>query len=104
MPRRDTNYKQITKSKFQTESELNLVRELIKLPDVVMQTAEDCQVSRLARYAMEVARAVHNFYEKERVIDKSGGVSEPRLALVSAAKNILERLFKILGIAAPDKM
>lgn len=98
------NYKQISKFKYQTDSELNLIRELVKLPDAVWQTAEDYQVSRLARYAMEAARAVHNFYEKERVIDETGNVSESRLALVAATREILERLFKILGIEAPEKM
>lgn len=90
--------------KLESESELNLIRELVKLPDVILQTAEDYQVSRLTRYAMELARAVHNFYEKERVIDENGKVSEPRLALVLATREILARLFKILGIDAPEKM
>ncbi len=89
---------------LKSESELNLLRELIKLPDVISQTAEDYQVNRLARYAMEFAKAVHNFYEKERVINEKGEVSEPRLALVAATREVLAKLFKILGIEAPEKM
>ena len=89
---------------LETESELNLLKELVKLPDVIQQTAEDYQVSRLARYSLEVARALNNFYEKERVIDQSGNVSEARLALVSATRRILGEAFDVLGIEKPIKM
>lgn len=79
--------------------------ELVKLPDVLAQTAEDYQVHRLTRYATELAKAFHNFYEKERVIgfgDKN--LEQSRLALVSATKIILENLFDILGISKLKKM
>ncbi len=89
---------------LKNESETNLLSGLVKLPYMIRQTAEDYNVSRLARYAMELARAFHNFYEKERVIDEKGKIDEGRLALVAAVKNIFERLFKILGIDTPKKM
>lgn len=101
------NSKKITNYKLQnlnTEAEINLVRNLVKLPDVISQTAEDYNVSRLVRYVIAIARTFHNFYEKERVISESGEVVPERLALVAATKNILERLFKLLGIVAPAKM
>lgn len=90
--------------KLNSESELNLLKELVKLPYMIAQTAEDYQVNRLARYSLEIARALNNFYEKERVIDEDGKVVEPRLALVSATKDILEKVFEILGIDKPKKM
>ena len=89
---------------LESESELNLMRELVKLPDVVLQTAEDCQVSRVARYASELARAFHNFYEKERVIVEEKELTEARLALVSATQHILGEVLSILGINQPAKM
>lgn len=98
------NLKKISKFKYETKSELNLMRELVKLPDVILQTSEDYQVSRLARYAMEIAKAVHNFYEKERVIGEDKELMNARLALVAATREILGELFKVLGIAAPEKM
>lgn len=86
------------------ESELALIKELIKFPDVILQTAEDYEVSRLTRYAMEVARSVHNFYENERVIGADFELMIARLNLVAAAKRILGKLFQIIGIDAPEKM
>ncbi|MBI3046153.1 MAG: arginine--tRNA ligase [Candidatus Harrisonbacteria bacterium] len=90
---------------LKSDSEVKLMLELVKLPDVLAQTAEDYQVHRLTRYATELAKAFHNFYEKERVIgfgDKN--LEQSRLALVSATKIILENLFDILGISKLKKM
>ncbi len=89
---------------LKNDSELALMRELVKLPDVVWQSAGDYNVSRLARYAMDIARRFHDFYEKERVIEAEAGIKEARLALVAATREILAKLFKILGISAPEKM
>ncbi len=88
-----------------SDSEIKLMLELVKLPDILAQTAEDYQVHRLTKYATELAKAFHNFYEKERVVgigDKE--LEKARLALVSAAKIVLENLFTILGISKPKKM
>ena len=87
-----------------SDSEIKLMLELVKLPDVLAQTAEDYQVHRLTKYATEFAKAFHNFYEKERVIGASGDLEKARLALVLATKIILENLFDILGISKRKKM
>lgn len=86
------------------DSELNLLRELVKLPDLILQTAADYQVSRLARYSMELSKAIHYFYEKERVIGVEEEIMKTRLALVAATREILGRLFDLLGISKPEKM
>ena len=79
--------------------------ELAKLPDVLAQTAEDYQVHRLTKYAGDIAKALHNFYEKEHVLNlESKDLESARLALVFATKIVLENLFDILGISKPVKM
>lgn len=88
-----------------SESEIKLMLELVKLPDIIRQAAEDYQVHRLTKYASELSRAFHNFYEKERVLNaENKNLKESRLALVSAAKIVLGNLFDILGISKPKKM
>lgn len=88
-----------------SDSEIKLLLELVKFPDILAQTAEDYQVHRLTKYALELAKALHNFYEKERVVGiENGELEKARLALVSATKITLENLFSILGIGKPKKM
>jgi len=89
---------------LKAESELQLIRELVKLPDLVWQTANDYQVSRLARYALETARALNNFYEKERVIVDDKNLMNARLGLVAATREVLAKTLDLLGISKPEKM
>ncbi|MDD5431073.1 MAG: arginine--tRNA ligase [Candidatus Pacebacteria bacterium] len=88
-----------------SEAEMKLMLELVKLPDLIKLTAEDYQVHRLTKYALELARSFHNFYEKERVVgidDKD--MERARLALVLAVKVIMGNIFGLLGISKPSKM
>lgn len=88
-----------------SESEIKLMLELAKLPDVLAQTAEDYQVHRLTKYAADIAKTLHNFYEKEHVLNlESKDLESARLALVFATKTVLENLFDVLGISKPKKM
>lgn len=85
-------------------SEMKLMLELVKFPDIIAQTAADYQVQRLTKYAMELTKAFHNFYEKERVVGVGGNLEQARLALVYATKIVLENLFDVLGISKPKRM
>lgn len=88
-----------------TSEDLILMRSLVRLPEVLEDTARDYQVHRLTRYAMDLARAFHNFYEKERILgEENKDLARARLVLVSATKIVLENLFGILGISAPKRM
>lgn len=97
----------IQKSKLNllnTEDDLSLILRLIRLPEIIEDTAGDYQVHRLTRYATDLARAFHNFYEKERVIGEEKNLAAARLALVYASAIVLKNLLDVLGISSPRKM
>ncbi len=96
--------KKISTQTLKEESELKLLKTMAEFPDVIAQTATDYEVHRLTRYASELARAFHDFYEKERVIDQSGAVVEERLELVQGARMVLENVLRVLGVSAPETM
>ncbi len=58
----------------------------------------------MPRYALELAREFHNFYEKERVITEDKNLTSARLGLVTATKIVLANALNLMGIKAPDKM
>ncbi|MEK9194662.1 MAG: DALR anticodon-binding domain-containing protein, partial [Patescibacteria group bacterium] len=92
-------------SALNTPEDIILMRSLVRLPEVLEDTAKDYQVHRLTRYAMDLARAFHNFYEKERIIgEENKNLAKARLLLVSATETVLKNLFGILGISAPKRM
>ncbi len=87
-----------------TADDLNLIRKLAQFPEMIEDTAADYQVHRLTRYATDLARTFHNFYEKERVIAEKKDLAAARLALVRASAIVLKNLLGVLGISAPKKM
>lgn len=98
---------EISKSKFidlKTNAELNLIRKLIEFPEILADMAENYEVHHLPRYALELAREFHNFYEKERIINEDKKLTSARLNLVMATKIVLAQILNLMGIKAPDKM
>jgi arginyl-tRNA synthetase len=85
-------------------SEANLIKQLIRLPEIVEDTARDYQVQRLPQYAMDLATAFHQFYRDCRVISDDKELSGARLSLVQAAKIGLKNTLDLMGISAPEKM
>jgi arginyl-tRNA synthetase len=85
-------------------NELNLIKQLARLPEIIKDTAKDYQVQRLPQYAIDLADAFHKFYENCRVITDDKKLSEARLALVLAAKIVLKNTLDLMGISAPEKM
>jgi len=84
--------------------ELNLIRKLAEYPELLVEIAVNYEVHRLPRYALELAREFHNFYEKERVITEDKNLTSARLGLVTATKIVLANALNLMGIKAPDKM
>jgi arginyl-tRNA synthetase len=85
-------------------SELSLIKQLIRLPEIVEDTAEDYQVQRLPQYALDLAVSFHRFYQDCRIISEDKELTEARLSLVSASRIVLKNTFDLMGIAAPEKM
>jgi len=85
-------------------SELNLIKQLIRLPEVVEDAAKDYQLQRLPQYAVSLAAVFHQFYRDCQVISDSKKLTEGRLALVLATKTVLETTLKLMGVSAPQKM
>lgn len=84
-------------------SEIQLMKELLRLPTLIEEVAMTYDVHKLPFYAINVATVFHSFYTKVRVIDE-GKVDPRRLALAEAAKIVLAKTLGLMGITAPEKM
>jgi len=87
-----------------TKPELNLIRKLIRFPEIIEDTANDYQIQRLPYYAMELANSFHQFYEQCRVLDKDKKTMQARINLIKATKIVLKNTLELMGISAPEKM
>ena len=86
------------------DSELSLIRKMLRLPELVEAIAESLEPHQLPYYAVELATAFHDFYEKCRVLSDDMALSNARLKLVSAAKIVLARTLDLMGMTAPERM
>ncbi len=86
------------------ESELALIRKMLRLPELVEAIAVSLEPHQLPYYAVDLATAFHDFYEKCRVLSDDDALSMARLKLVSAAKIVLARALSLMGMSAPERM
>jgi len=89
---------------LQHPSELELIKEMIRFPEVVEDTAKDYQIQRLPQYATDLATAFHQFYRDCKVLTKDRPLSKARLSLVLATKTVLKNTLSLMGISTPEKM
>ena len=88
-------------------NELNLIRTMIRLPELVDQMARSLEPHHLPHYAMELATAFHWFYENCRVISanaEDNDITLARLKLVESAQIVFRRALELMGMNAPERM
>jgi len=85
-------------------SELELIKQLIRLPEITEDVSKDCQVQRLPKYATNLSDSFHKFYEKCKVISDDKQLTSARLSLVLATKIVLQNTLNLMGVSAPEKM
>lgn len=85
-------------------SELDLIKNVIRLSEIIEETAKDYQLQRLPNYANELAESFHKFYENCKVISEDKKLTEARLSLIFATRIVLKNTLELMGITAPEKM
>ncbi len=85
-------------------AELDLIRQILRLEEVVGRAASTLSPHHLTYYAQELATVFHSFYHNCRVIGADPALSSARLALVKAAKIALANTLHLMGMTAPERM
>ena len=87
--------------------ELELIRRMLMLPEVVESSAVTLSPHHLAHYAQDLASQFHLFYRDCHVVSsepEERELSLARLKLVRAAKAVLARSLHLMGMSAPEHM
>jgi arginyl-tRNA synthetase len=77
---------------------------MLLLPEIVETIALTLEPHHLTYYAQDLATVFHAFYKNCRVVTDDKAMTAARLKLVKAAKIVLGRTLKLMGMTAPDKM
>ena len=89
------------------EAELDLIRQLLLLPELVETIAHSLEPHHLPHYASELATAFHWFYQQCRVVSSEPQdlpLTKARLKLVQAARITLASALDLMGMDAPEHM
>jgi len=103
----DIDYRDGDVSLLEHPAELALIRQMLRLPEVLEKAAIGLSPHYLPYYAMELAGIFHPFYKQCRVVSslpEDGPLNKARLKLVAATKVVLSRVLDLMGVDAPESM
>ena len=86
------------------EAELDLVRLMLRFPELVAEIRDKHNVHLLTGYGLELAGVFHAFYKGNRVVGDDEARSKARLRLVEAVGVTLRQTLGLLGVGAPESM
>lgn len=92
---------------LQHPSELALIKQMLRLEEVVEFAAIKLEPHHLTHYALELGRAFSGFYDDCPILppkQSDPALMQARLALVRAAKQVLARTLDLMGVSAPETM
>jgi len=85
-------------------NELQLIRRMLVLPELLDIAVRKLEVHHLPHYAQELAAEFHAFYTECQVVSDDEPLTRARLKLVMAARTVLARVLHLMGMTAPDRM
>ena len=86
------------------EASVDLLKEIIRFPEVVKDASEKYEPSIVARFAVDVAQAFNKFYTVNRINIDDEAVKNARLALVKITRKTLRDALDLLGIGVVEQM
>ena len=84
--------------------EIELIRFIASLPNVVDAAAKDYDPAKITRYTQDLATLFHKFYDKCRIKGAEEKLLYARLSLCEAVKITLKNTLDMLKITCPEKM
>jgi arginyl-tRNA synthetase len=94
-------------SRLALEEEIGLVRKLATFPEVISRAASSREPHHVAYYMREVAGLWNPYLQdgdRHRVISEDAGLTDARLGLALAVRNVLASGLALLGLTAPEQM
>ncbi len=77
---------------------------IARFPQYAAKAAEEFEPSILTNYVLELAKSVNLFYRERRVLGEEEKITQGRIALIEAARSVLETGLGLLGIQALHEM
>jgi len=85
-------------------SELALIKEFLKFPELIEEIAQNYNVHKMPHYALNLAQTLHSFYKNCKVLEEDNELRNARINLIIAAQIVLKKALRVMGISAPERM
>jgi len=96
---------QLKSTQFLTEAAaLAVAKKLLDFPEVIIKAAESLEPHRLTGYLVETATLYHKFYHELQIVTDEQSITESRLLLCLATRQVLANGLQLLRISAPTRM
>lgn len=99
-----TAYTSVPVERLEFPEEIDLIRSMIQLDDIVEESVKELEPHRVTFYLLELAGEFHRYYNRHRVISDDPDLSRARLVLAENVQRTIRRGLEILGVDAPLKM
>jgi len=99
-----TDYSQGDVGLLTHEAELDLIRKMVSLPEIIELAAQKLEPHHLPYFAQDFATSFHAFYKQCRVVSEDKALTGARLKLVKATQIILAKTLGLMGMSAPERM
>ena len=86
------------------ETSTELLKEINRFPQAVVDAADRYEPSVVARYAVDLAQAFNRFYTENRIAVDEKNVRDARCTLTYITRRILKDSLDLLGIGVVEKM
>ncbi len=86
------------------EAEIAVLRQADRLGEEISEAAAQRAPHRVAAYGIDFATAFHRFYSECRVVTDDPEVTQARLWLIEASRNVILAVLDVLGLSALESM
>jgi arginyl-tRNA synthetase len=87
-----------------TPEDISLIKMMVKYPETVRFSAELMEPHRITFFLMELAAAFHAYYNRQRVLTDEPRLTQARLYLMTAVRQVIANGLSLLGVSAPESM
>ncbi len=84
--------------------EQSLMKTLARYPEVLQNAALNSEPHQLTHYLRELANELHSYYNAHQFLVDDSNLTDARLKLITATRQVLLNGLKLIGISAPEKM
>ncbi len=91
-------------SRLCNKEEVALIKLLARYPEENVQAAKSFDPSKITRYILEVAAAFHTFYSTNRVNTDDVELTQSRLTLCVATRQVIACAMNLIKVSCPEKM